>query len=121
MWLGESLPSLWLLTSSAASLPSVNEAGRVMAELDDWRTLMFVMLFIIVLLVAALLWALGKLSKAIEVIATLRETLKSLSQAAIEARSDAASNRNSLIDIRTVMARIEVDMGRIEQELRKWS
>ena len=101
------IPS-WLLVSSA-SPPAldVNEAGRVMAELDDWRALMFVMLFLIVLLVAALLWAFGKLSKAIEVMVTLRETISNLNSLAQSGATGALDNKNAIAGIVATLSRIE--------------
>ena len=105
----------WLLASSA-SPPTldVNEAGRVMAELDDWRALMFVMLFLIVLLVGALLWAFGKLAKTVEVMVTLREAITSLNDTARTAGIDARDNHNALQGLIATAARIEADLARFE-------
>ena len=109
------LTPLWLLTASA-SPPTldVNEAGRVMAELDDWRALMFVMLFIISLLLGALLWAFGKLAKAVEVMATLRETIQILSTLAQSGAMDARDNHNALTSLVATVSRIESQIARKE-------
>ena len=102
------LTPCWLLTVSASSPTTgldVNEAGRVMAELDDWRALMFVMLFLIVLLVGALLWAFGKLSKAVESMVTLREAITALNSLAQSGAMDARDNR-------AILSRIESELAR---------
>ena len=31
-----------------SNIPDVNEAGRVLAELDDWRAMMFVLIFVLI-------------------------------------------------------------------------
>ena len=103
------LMPLWLMLTSATSAPAldVNEAGRVMAELDDWRALMFVMLFLIVLLVGALLWAFGKLAKVVEVMATLRETILALNELARSGATNAQQNSNAITGMVATLARIE--------------
>ena len=39
------------------SLPNVNEAGEVLAHLNDWRAIVFVLVFIIVVLLLERIWA----------------------------------------------------------------
>ncbi|MBX7496751.1 hypothetical protein K3172_12870 [Qipengyuania sp. 6B39] len=106
----------WFMLSSATSGPAldVNEAGRVMAELDDWRALMFVMLFLIVLLVGALMWAFGKLAKVVEVMVTLRETIATLNSLAQSGATDARENSNAIRGLVATVARIEADIARLE-------
>lgn len=107
------LMPLWFLTVSASPL-NVNETGRVMATLDDWRALMLVMLVVIVLLISALLWAFGKLAKAIEAMVSLREAVVSLNETARTAGMDARDNHNALQGLIATVARIEADLARIE-------
>lgn len=45
-----------MLQKPPTAQPDVIEAGRVMATLDDWRAIMFVMLFIIVFLLLFTMW-----------------------------------------------------------------
>lgn len=108
-----SWPAL-IATNGPTTGLDVNEAGRVMAELDDWRALMFVMLFMIVLLVGALLWAFAKLAKVVEVMATLRETIIALKELAQSGALDARENSNTLRSIISSLARIESDIARLE-------
>ena len=113
----------WVLLSSATAPVApldVNEAGRVMAELDDWRTLMYVMLFLIVLLVMALLWAFGKISKTVEVMASLRETITALNATATTAGTHAINNDNTLQNLVGTMSRIERDLADVRQEMSRW-
>lgn len=106
------LPLWAMLTSAAPAVPlDVNETGRVMATLNDWRALMLVMLAIITVLVGALLWAFGKLAKTVEVMVTLRETISALNDTARAAGMDARENRNDLSGITATLARIEADMA----------
>ena len=90
----------------------VNETGRVMATLDDWRALMLVMLVLIGLLVSALLWAFGKLAKTVEVMVTLREAITSLNDTARSAGLDARDNHNTLQGVVATVARIEAELAR---------
>lgn len=116
-WARFALPIVfWPLTVSASPVQGldVNEAGRVMAELDDWRALMFVMLFLIVLLVGALLWAFAKLAKVVEVMATLRETIVALKDLAQSGALDARENSNALRGLLASVSRIEADIARLE-------
>lgn len=107
---------VWFITTSAAPSPvDVNEAGRVMAQLDDWRALMFVMMVLIFMLVAALVWAIGKLAKAVETIGTMREAISTLSQSALRAGDTAAENRHAIASIIATISRIESLMARIPQ------
>lgn len=107
------LMPLWLLTVSASPL-DVNETGRVMATLNDWRAIMLVMLVLITLLVSSLLWAFGKLAKTVEVMVSLRESVVALNETARMAGLDARDNHNSLQGIIATVARIESDIARIE-------
>lgn len=38
------------MTQSGASIGDINEAGRVLAQLDDWRAITFVLVLVIVVL-----------------------------------------------------------------------
>lgn len=109
------LMPIWLLTASASPVPlDVNETGRVMATLNDWRALMLVMLAIITVLVGALLWAFGKLAKTVEVMVSLRESIVALNDTARTAGIDARDNHNALQGLIATAARIEADLSRIE-------
>lgn len=92
----------------------INETGRVLATLNDWRALLFAMLFIIFLLLGALLWAFGKLAKAIEVMVSLREVITALNDTARAAGKDARDNQNALQGLIATAARIEADLARWE-------
>ena len=92
----------------------VNETGRVMATLNDWRAIMLVMLAVIVLLVFALLWAFAKLAKVVEVMATLRETIIALKELAQSGALDARENSNALRGLIASVSRIEADIARLE-------
>lgn len=83
-----------------------------MAELDDWRALMYVMLFLIVLLVSALLWAFGKVAKTVEVMVSLRESIVALNDTARSAGHNAQDNRADLKALILTMARVEADLAR---------
>ena len=116
-WVTFALPIPFLLLASSGLFArglDVNEAGRVMAELDDWRALMFVMLFLIVLLVGALLWAFAKLAKVVEVMVTLRETIAALRDLAQSGALDARENSNALRGLLASVSRIEADIARLE-------
>ena len=105
------LMPFWLLTTSASPL-DVNETGRVMATLNDWRAIMLVMLVLIALLISALLWAFGKLAKTVEVMVTLREAISSLNDTARAAGLDARDNQNALQGLVATVARIEAELAR---------
>lgn len=104
------------LTASASPMQTadINETGRVLATLNDWRALLFAMLFIIFLLLGALLWAFGKLAKAIEVMVSLREVITALNDTARAAGKDARDNQNALQGLIATAARIEADLARWE-------
>lgn len=108
------LPCYFLLSAASPSPLDVNEAGRVMATLNDWRALMFVMLAVVVVQLGGLLWAFGKIAKAVEVMATLREAISALSGTARSAGSDAQENRNALQGIIATISRIEAEIARLE-------
>lgn len=108
------IPFWFMLTSTSPLAPDVNEAGRVLATLNDWRALLFAMLFIIFLLLGALLWAFGKLAKTVEVMVSLRESIVSLNDTARSAGIDARDNHNALTGMVATLARIEADMARKE-------
>lgn len=105
----------WFLAVSASGPVSpldVNETGRVMATLNDWRALMLVMLVLIALLISSLLWAFNKLASAIEVMATMRSAITTLSETAKSAGIDARDNHNTLQGIVATISRIEADLAR---------
>jgi hypothetical protein len=117
MWVKYALlMPFWLLTVSASPVQPVdlNEAGRVMATLDDWRAILFIAMFLIVLLVGALLWAFAKLAKVVEVMATLRETIVALRDLAQSGALDARENSNALRGLLASVSRIEADIARLE-------
>ena len=95
------LPCLFLLSVASPSALDVNEAGRVLATLNDWRALLFAMLCIIFLLLGALLWAFSKVAKAIEAVAAMREATSTI--------------KDGLTDIRNFMGRIEAETARRNQ------
>lgn len=103
----------WLLTVSASPL-DVNETGRVMATLNDWRAIMLAQLVVIFLLISALLWAFAKLAKAVEAMVTLRETIASLNETARAAGLDARDNYNALQGVIATISRIEADIAKWE-------
>lgn len=41
---------------STGGIPDINEAGRVMAQLNDWRAIVFVLVFIIIAFIIERFW-----------------------------------------------------------------
>lgn len=100
------MPCLLLTASASPMQPAdINEAGRVLATLNDWRAIIFAMLFIIFLMLGALLWAFGKLSKAVESMVSLREAITTLNTLAQSGAMDARDNR-------AILSRIESELAR---------
>lgn len=112
--IGMLVPAWFMLSASVPSPLDVNETGRVMATLNDWRAIMLVMLAVIVILISALLWAFSKLAKVVEVMVTLRETIAALNDTARAAGIDARDNHNALQGLIATTARIEADIARLE-------
>lgn len=103
---------IWLLATVAARSPSpvkqidVVETGRVLAQLDDWRSIMLVQLSVIGVLVAALLTVVGLFIWA----ATRRSASD---QATISALTD---NTKALSDMSASVRALEVIAARRESE-----
>lgn len=79
------MTDLLLLVAAAQPMtaPDVVEAGRVMAELDDWRAILFVALVLCALMLVALLAVVGMAfrawAKSAEALSAVREVIGTLS------------------------------------------
>ncbi|MDG6079742.1 hypothetical protein E3U23_11135 [Erythrobacter litoralis] len=73
---------LLLAAAPTMSAPDVVEAGRVMAELDDWRAILFVALVLCALMLAALLgvvfMAFRAWTKSADALGAVREVIAGL-------------------------------------------
>lgn len=78
IWRIISLPFLFMLTASAPSAPTldqVNEAGRVLATLNDVRVFVFALMFLLFLQTLERWWAGFRAGKTAEKFATAADKL----------------------------------------------
>ena len=115
-WRWTCLPLFLLTTASApagVSIPDVNNAGQVLATLNDWRAIMFGMMFLLVVSFVSILllvWNNSRSSAAIAQAMTDAAVAKSRLADAVQ-----TLNNNHGAD-RLTFARIEQVLAKIEAE-----
>lgn len=97
--------------------PDVIEAGRVMATLDDWRAIMFIILFVFVFIVVTLLafivWRENAMQK--ERVA-LRELAKSFSDSAADVAKSLGDLSTKIAVLAALTARAEATIDKATSE-----
>lgn len=104
------LPPLLLLTSAApvgVALPDVNNAGQVLATLNDWRAITFILMFLLIASVVERIWGSGSFSRA-----SAKEAERFA--VALEKVADAveASSRTHTAELHLLRANMEVLLDR---------
>lgn len=89
-----------------ASSADVLEAGRVLATLDDWRAITFIMLFLIVALMTERLWAAWLMRREREKMWDVAQTMGANAEKIAEAMNGL---RTEIVVLRAVSARIETN------------
>ena len=94
--------------ASTTSIPDINEAGRVMAELNDWRAIVFVLVFVITMLLIERLWAQREMRLERR---EMRDLAKSFSDSATKVADALSTLRLEVGVLRVVAARMESVSG----------
>ncbi len=101
---------------SRPQLPSVVETGQVLATVNDWRAMMVVFMFIIVTLIALIVWGgfiMSSLRKAIDKVA---DSLWALKLALAE---DRAATQREIVNVEHEREMAGAERGRQRAERRR--
>lgn len=102
---------LLMLTTAAAPLSDrldINESGRVLATLDDWRAIIFVLLIIIVL---QMIERWGAARSIRQERAEIAELVKSLGPSTDKVAEALFALKTEMVVLRALTSRVESNLG----------